>query len=1020
MNAILKGLILASFFFISACTTPTEHSTSTTPGAGDKLITGPVVDVTTQVIPPSGGTITVDKPGDPLNGFQLMIPPNAFTQSQNINISYAEVKSHSLGSYVTPVSPLITITSGGGYSAQEIKIKVPVKLAPGYFAMGFLFDETTGKLEPLPVQHLDSTSIIITTRQLSLPNASLGKGLFKTSQSVYGNLIISSVLESALRGKNVISTGFKPGIDDWEFPNYGSYISPRGHCAGQSVTAMWYFYEQKLKGAPGLFKRFDKISDPNKPDSLWCDNPLGYRFASTIQEYLNFDTWVRDLEYESWVPNIVFNMFVYSMLLYAEPQLVLIRNSKDGSGHAMVVYAIGTDDGMLYIADPNYPNNRKQDGSWIDRVIQYIPGGLTGQFLPYASPRKVGEAWRTFDQIGYAAKTSHIEWSKISERWAEFQNGTIGGNRFPIYDLYENHTGVKFTDGFITALDTITVISESPGCAFGFLHTYWRQEIFGYDVLGKRLARTKNSGELSLALKPGDNTFGLYLMGTAADTLDHYLDFKWMKVHRNINLTIASTEANRAPLSTPGMKNKLYTFVAKADRPVPTDGKVKYEWSFDDGLPPTSINNDSTVTHTFTQDGTFTVKVGFYYDLVKTDTTTAQASIVPTPPMISSINPNVAKVGDTVKVVGKNFGIDKTKGTVKFTSGIVATDITSWIDTTISVKVPPGAQSGAVTVTVNNLTSNAVTFTVTTLPVPVITSLTPSTAMVTDTISIDGNNFGTDKTKGTVSFTGILITGNGTVSWTNTRIRVVVPGVAVTGPLAVSVNGVVSNQALLTISGSPSITSVSSTQVSYAMPVRISGKNFGAAQGTSSIRFGTYAAKSVVSWHDNEIVATVPEPFTSGVITLTINGKSYGSGAISLSNNHQITSVSPDSAFAREVITIRGKMFGYEQGRSTIIFGYVDTATVVSWSDTVLTVIVPEPGGWHYGTKRIEVTLGNGNDKVYNNFFVIEDVLETLHRSQALGNILFGGALTMYSNPPGTNDTKYGSSPDRVGKKDGF
>jgi hypothetical protein len=56
------------------------------------------------------------------------------------------------------------------------------------------------------------------------------------------------------------------------------------------------FYEQKLKGAPGLFRRFDKIGDPNKPDSLWCDNPLGYRFATTIQEDLNFDNWVRDME----------------------------------------------------------------------------------------------------------------------------------------------------------------------------------------------------------------------------------------------------------------------------------------------------------------------------------------------------------------------------------------------------------------------------------------------------------------------------------------------------------------------------------------------------------------------------------------------------------------------------------------------------------------------------------------------------------------------------------------------------
>jgi YD repeat-containing protein len=885
MKTILKALIVTPLLFISSCTkdgNPVDSGAPSTPGSGN-ISTGPIVDVATQVIPPSGGTISVIKAGDPLNGFELVVPSNAFVQPQNVTISYSEIKSHQLGANVTPVSPLIKISSNGGYSAEEIKIKVPIKLAPGYFAMGFLYDESSGRLEALPVAKLDSTSIIVTTRRLSSADAQLGKGLFKTSEGPYLNLIISSIVESALRGRGVLSTGFKPGIDDWEFPNRGSYISPGGHCAGQSVSAMWYFYEQKLKGSPGLFKRFDKITDPNKPDSLWCDNPLGYRFASTIQEDMNFDNWIRDIEYETWVPNLVFNTFVYAMILYAEPQLVLIRSSVDYAGHAMIVYAVGTDDGKLYIADPNYPNNRRPDGTAIERVIQFVPGAVTGQFMPYFSPRKVGEVGRSFDQIGYAAKTSHIDWNQIRKRWDEFQRSTIGNDRFPTYDLYELHNPVTvLTDGFICALDSITICSVSTGCAAQYSLTAGWQPIYGYDAAGKLLGTTVTNGSLTLGLKPGDNTFGLHMWGFGADHNGHYLDFKWMRVHRNINLTIASTETNRAPLLTSGLKNKLYTFVARTDRPVPTDGKVKYDWNFGDSPALTSVNNDSTVTHEFAQEGTYTVDVGFYYDLTKISSVTAQATIAAAPPpLITSIDPNASKIGDTVKVKGKYFGTDKTKGSVKF-NGIVATEIISWIDTTIAVKVPQGAQTGSVTVTVNSVTSNAYAFTVATVPVPMISGLTPATASVNDTISIDGNNFGTDKTKGTVQFTGTYVSATGVISWTNTKIRVRVPTSVVTGPLSVTVNGIASNQVQFTLQTEPRIDAVYHTgRGNLGYPKRtwglsgnsleITGRNFEAVN-PGKVLFNTVPAQATL-WQSEYVSVAIP-PGVSGPVNVSVQTKS--------------------------------------------------------------------------------------------------------------------------------------------------
>jgi formylglycine-generating enzyme required for sulfatase activity len=106
------------------------------------------------------------------------------------------------------------------------------------------------------------------------------------------------------------------------------------------------------------------------------------------------------------------------------------------------------------------------------------------------------------------------------------------------------------------------------------------------------------------------------------------------------------------------------------------------------------------------------VSVTFYYDGKQISQVSATATIASAVPVITSLVPNVGWADDTVKIKGTNFGADKTKGTVTFSSGVVATQIISWIDTMIVVKVPQGTQSGPVTVMVNSFTSNAVAFTI--------------------------------------------------------------------------------------------------------------------------------------------------------------------------------------------------------------------------------------------------------------------------------------------------------------------
>jgi len=227
-------------------------------GEGNKIKTGPSVDLYYDVLGSGGGTISVQSPGDPLNGMEIIVEPNSFTSYKNFKISYAVIKSHSLGEYFNPVSPLITINDGGGFADKPIQVKIPVKLSPGHFAMGFFYDDKTGKLEGLPIDSLGADFIIVSTRHFSSGSPSL-KSSGTSGEQSFATMVISSEQESELNKQTIITSGFKPCVDDWEFINWGSYIAPGGICAGQSMTAMWYYYEKRLKGEKYLFHGYDEF-----------------------------------------------------------------------------------------------------------------------------------------------------------------------------------------------------------------------------------------------------------------------------------------------------------------------------------------------------------------------------------------------------------------------------------------------------------------------------------------------------------------------------------------------------------------------------------------------------------------------------------------------------------------------------------------------------------------------------------------------------------------------------------------
>jgi hypothetical protein len=723
MKTLLRVLVLIPLLLITSCkkeSNPVGPST-TTPSTGGKISTGQSVDLGSQAIGTSGGTFTINKPGDPLNGFQITVPQNGFTTSKTFSVSYAAVTTHQLGSTFNPISPLIKISYEGGYSGVPMQVKIPIRVPAGSYAMGFFYDETTGKLEALPTVSSDSSSITVATRHFVNSNLKLGKGLFKRLVNPWENLIISSTLETELAGHAVISTGFTPGVDDWEFVNFGSYISPRGHCAGQSMSAIWYYYVQKLGvGERALFHAYDKLCNPADPQFAWFDNPGCYRFASTVQKDFDFD----DVADKILVPvpsaGNVWRDFISSMLRDASPQLLVAISSHDKVGHAMIVYKIDIQQGILFVADPNYPGNidplTKQS-----TLRQIIYKG--GAFQPYLSALAAGQPGYTFDQIAFGGSTAYVDWQAIAKRWTEVLQGTIGNDIFPAYKLLATIEGstsdVPLVDNLEVKAATVKLKCQSTDVPESVPGSADLQYLTVYDGTGNRLSATSasNHGILQVPLSPGNNTLGLLIHGKPAEGDSVFIDFKWVTVHRQVSLTITTTEPDKAPLVATGLVNKGYTFVASSGGMAPKSSSLKYTWSFGDGTGQTVVNNDSTVVHTFTQAGVDTVKLTLTDASSTVGTASAVAQIATSnQPVITAIKPDTARPGEMVTIIGSNFGAAAVGYVyIPVTNGYALlgpSSVISYTSTQVKFILPQGTISGDIYIVNNTHGSNRFPFTV--------------------------------------------------------------------------------------------------------------------------------------------------------------------------------------------------------------------------------------------------------------------------------------------------------------------
>lgn len=493
---------------------PTSATPTLTPTAG-----GSIIPVAQQTIPASGGTITVNKPGEALNGLQVTVPSGAYKTSTNFTITSQAVKSSNPD--YTVASPLITINNGGVLADQPISVKIPVKVADNEFVMGFYYDVTTGEMEGIPTTQVTSDSFTLATRHFS---------------TVIGIKVDAETLHK--REMELIKQGpmteFAPGQDDWQFENDGTFLTPDGNCAGMAISELWYYEEVSSKG------KGDSLNSlyAGKAQEIHEDDALAWKLVSTIQK--DFETTpslraVVDLR-PAHIDNVdytnqqTFDTFAFSMMITNRPQIVGMvgkeKTTGNSASHAMVAYGISAD-GIL-VADPNDPG--------AEHSILFKNGKLSYETDDV-----------NYDLFVYEGKGAMISWDKVAARWAEMSKQTIG-EQFPKSTFtVTDDKGKQYALTDTLSLDGgktifIEISSSAPLGVSLYRDRNWvNVDSNGWPVPSKKI---------TLDLKKDANLLGLYVLGNVVNGTPpwQWADFKWV----TINYQPAATPTPKlTPVSLP-------------------------------------------------------------------------------------------------------------------------------------------------------------------------------------------------------------------------------------------------------------------------------------------------------------------------------------------------------------------------------------------------------------------------------------------------------------------------------------
>jgi hypothetical protein len=276
-------------------------------------------------------------------------------------------------------------------------------------------------------------------------------------------------------------------------------------------------------------------------------------------------------------------------------------------------------------------------------------------------------------------------------------------------------------------------------------------------------------------------------------------------------------------------------------------------------------------------------------------------------------------------------------------------------------------------------------------------TVTPDSYTISGTVTASGAGLSGVRVAVTGSESGITTDADGYFTYTaaaggNYTITPSKSGYSLTPP-SVSFTNLSANQTanFTAVAMVPTITSLSPASGLGGTVVTVSGSNFGATQGSSTVTFNGVAATSYRSWSGTSIQVVVPGGASTGDVVVHVAGGA--SNGMKFGIPPYLQTISPSHSARSAEVTLTGVNFGTSQSSSTVIFNGALAGAATAWSDTSITVAVPLSAS----TGSVVVTV----DGVVSNAFAF-----TVDGPTVYSALSYSTSSASYGTASGTMTTK--------------
>ncbi len=383
----------------------------------------------------SGGTLEVTDQNSPIKGAMVVIPQDAVISDGAIEISIGckDTLPSPIDADIVAVSKVITLTKDSKYKfSQPVIVTIPysdAQMEDGDIPAVFYWDEAYKKYVSVGVKDVDTTNKTITFTTIH----------FSDFVALATNLLTTSF---------TIDTGFKPNVDGFFIPNFGSSDSPGGCCLGMASYSIWYYNNKKASDGHGLFTKYIQGDPNNYDDDLIARELISQAMNTSIQFWPNI---VLLLEQYVGGDDITGQLLIGTMKSTGSPQILSLVNHETHKGHSVTVYKYtGTAiAGEFYFYDNRLPGEEVT-------VKWDIVNGLSDFSRPDYFPNPDKYIWG-FESFSSAFDASDFEtfYLDAEEAWNTYTSQTIPVNQQSLYGSISGKLHVNSSDG--PALSQATV-----------------------------------------------------------------------------------------------------------------------------------------------------------------------------------------------------------------------------------------------------------------------------------------------------------------------------------------------------------------------------------------------------------------------------------------------------------------------------------------------------------------------------------------------------------------------------------